>query len=113
MIHPIDGKIYFNGISLSELDMIYARKHLISVVEQKDFVRNDKLSGGERRKVLIDSALKKSADVLIMDEPDNNLDVRAIDDLIAAIVHKKENRITIIISHDDRILKIADETIFF
>ena len=113
MIHPIDGKIYFNGISLSELDMIYARKHLISVVEQKDFVRNDKLSGGERRKVLIDSALKKSAGVLIMDEPDNNLDVRAIDDLIAAIVHKKESRITIIISHDDRILKIADETIFF
>ena len=82
---------------------------MIAVVEQKDFFKNDKLSGGERRKQSISIALKKSADVLIMDEPDNNLDAAAVDTLTKKILADKAGRITLIISHDERLTNIADE----
>lgn len=113
MIRPANGEIFFNGIALAEVDMIHARKNLIAVVEQKDFIKNDNLSGGERRRQSIDTALKKSADVLIMDEPDNNLDARAVSELTKKILSGKLNRITLIISHDDRLTDVADAIINF
>ena len=113
MIRPNSGEIFLDGVSISEIDMIHARKNLISVVEQKDFIKNDNLSGGERRKISIETALKKSADILIMDEPDNNLDTAAIDALIKKIISGKMNRITLIISHDERLINISDEIINF
>lgn len=109
MIRPLNGEIFLDGVPLREVDMIHARKNLIAVVEQKDFIKNDKLSGGERRKASIATALKKSADVLIMDEPDNNLDAQAVDTLTKKILVDKVNRITLIISHDERLIDIADE----
>ena len=109
MIRPLNGEIFLDGVPLREVDMIHARKNLIAVVEQKDFIKNDKLSGGERRKASIATALKKSADVLIMDEPDNNLDAQAVDTLTKKILADKVNRITLIISHDERLIDIADE----
>ena len=111
MIHPHNGTILFNDIPITEVDMIHARKNLISVVEQKNFLKNDNLSGGERRKVSINTALNKSADILIMDEPDNDLDTNAIANLTEKIVNDKTKRITIIISHDERLINIADEII--
>ena len=89
--------------------MIHARKNLIAVVEQKDFLKNDTASGGERRKVSIAAALEKFSDVLIMDEPDNNLDDLAVDTLTEKILRGKKNRITLIISHDARLIALADK----
>jgi len=107
------GTIYFDGVPLAKVDMIHARRNLIAAVEQKDFLKNDTSSGGERRRQSIDTALKKSADVLIMDEPDNNLDAGAVDALTEKIRAEKQRRITLIISHDERLIDIADEIIFF
>ena len=64
MIHPSSGEIFLDGVTLTEVDMIYARKNLFAIVEQKDFLKNDILSGGERRKASIDVAFKKSAEVI-------------------------------------------------
>ncbi|MBR1646516.1 MAG: ABC transporter ATP-binding protein [Selenomonadaceae bacterium] len=111
MIRPVSGEIFFDGIELAEVDMIHARRNLIAVVEQKDFLKNDKLSGGERRKISIVTAFAKSADVLIMDEPDNNLDAAAVDALTKKILADKANRITLIISHDERLIDVADEVL--
>ena len=91
--------------------MIHLRRNLIAVVEQKDFLKNDTASGGERRRASISTALAKSADVLIMDEPDNNLDAAAVDVLIDKILADKSNRITLIISHDERLIAVADEVL--
>ena len=109
IIRPSRGEIFFDGVPLHDVDMIHLRRNLIAVVEQKDFIKNDTASGGERRKASISTALSKSADVLIMDEPDNNLDVAAVDVLIGKICAGKSNRITLIISHDERLTNIADE----
>ena len=67
---------------LAEVNMVHAGRNLIAAVEQKDFLKNDTASGGERRKVSITTALEKFADALIMDEPDNNLDTQAVNALI-------------------------------
>lgn len=111
IIPPNGGTINFDGVPIDELDMIHVRKNLIAVVEQKDFLKNDTASGGERRIASINTALKKSADVLILDEPDNNLDATAVDELIKNIRDGAATRITIIISHDGRLINLADEII--
>lgn len=111
LLKPQKGEIKYNNVSINNVDMIDARKRLIAVVEQKDFLKNDNLSGGERRKLSIKKAFLKSADVLIMDEPDNNLDFTEMRNLIENVTNGKSDRITILISHDDRIIQIADEII--
>ena len=111
LLIPSRGEIRYNEIPLAELDMIHARQKNIAVVEQKDFLKNDSLSGGERRRISIATAFSKSADILIMDEPDNNLDAAAIAELVEKIRIGKEHRITLIISHDERLTNIADEIV--
>ena len=86
---------------------------IFAAVEQKDFLKNDTASGGERRKLSIATAFEKISDVLIMDEPDNNLDAQAVGELIKKILDGKRRRITIIISHDERLIDIADEILSF
>ena len=111
MLRPAGGEIFYNETPLAELDMIHARKKNIAVVEQKDFIKNDNLSGGERRRISIGAAFEKSADIRILDEPDNNLDAAAVAELIEKIKIGKEGRITLIISHDARLMEIADEIV--
>ena len=49
--------------------------------------------------------------MIILDEPDNNLDGEAFKKLIEKIICNKQNCITILISHDDKIINIADKII--
>ena len=58
------------------------------------------LSGGQRRRVLIARALTSNPDILIMDEPMANVDVKAQNDFFN-IISKLTSRMTIlIVSHD-------------
>ena len=109
MIRPNDGEIFFDDVPLAAVDMIHARRHLIAAVEQRDFLKNDTASGGERRRISLGAAFEKSADVLILDEPDNNLDAQAVDALTKKFLGGRRQRITIIISHDERLICLADE----
>ena len=111
ILRPARGEISCNEIPIAELDMIHTRKKNIAVVEQKDFRKNETLSGGERKKISIGAAFEKGADVLIFDEPDNNLDASAVAELLEKIKSGAENRITLIISHDERLTAIADEIV--
>ena len=112
IISPNSGKIEINGLGLAELNMISARKNLIAVVEQKEFLKNDTLSGGERRSVSLEKTFSKNADVVILDEPDNNLDADALKNLVTEIIQNRTRRITILISHEEKIISIADDKIF-
>ncbi|MBQ7629712.1 MAG: ABC transporter ATP-binding protein [Selenomonadaceae bacterium] len=109
ILQPIDGEIKINDLPLIEIDMIHARKNLIAVAEQKEFLKNDTLSGGERRGVSLEKSFSKNADLIILDEPDNNLDDVALKNLLEKILADKHSRITILISHDERIIAVADE----
>ena len=76
---------------------------------------NDKstnISGGEKQKISILRQLLKNPDVMIFDEPTSALDVDSVK-LFAEYIEKiKNDKIIIMISHDERMKKLYDETLF-
>ncbi len=69
------------------------------------------LSGGEQRRISLIRALAKAAPIYIFDEPTNDLDGENIDKVIKEIKKLKKNSMIIIISHDSKIIEIADNYI--
>ena len=62
------------------------------------------LSGGEKKKVAIISALLKNTPYIILDEPTNNLDDKSVELLIDIIKELSANRTFLIVSHDPRLM---------
>ena len=59
----------------------------------------DRLSGGERRRVSLASALIEPADLLVLDEPTNHLDVEGVD-WLARHVNRLRNVAVLVVTHD-------------
>jgi zinc transport system ATP-binding protein len=78
------------------------------------------LSGGEFQKMLISRALIKDPDVLILDEPVNNLDHDSKEELFSKLkkLNKEQGKTVILVSHDHnllenmniRLIKFEDQT---
>lgn len=71
------------------------------------------LSGGEKKRVDIIRTLSKDKDVYLFDEPTNELDSENVIKVLEEI--KKisgENKLVIVISHDERCFEIADEIVY-
>jgi ABC-type Mn2+/Zn2+ transport system ATPase subunit len=63
------------------------------------------LSGGELQRVLIARALVNDPEILILDEPINNLDAKTQRELFSLLVElNKKGQTIILISHDDHIV---------
>lgn len=71
----------------------------------------NKLSGGEKKRIGISRAMLKPADVYIFDEPTNDLDNKNANNVIKNIKTLAKNSIVIVVSHDDRLKSQADRTI--
>ncbi|MCW2983641.1 MAG: transporter related protein [Conexibacter sp.] len=63
------------------------------------------LSGGERKRLVLDALLRSDADVLLLDEPDNFLDIPAKHELEAQLRATKKT--VLVISHDRDLLSHA------
>ncbi len=72
----------------------------------KDRTTTENLSGGEAQKAKILRALLKEADLLILDEPENNLDVETV--RLLADELKREKKSILIVSHFSTFDEIAD-----
>ncbi len=68
-------------------------------------------SGGEMEKLSLIRALQKKSSLLILDEPTTGLDSSSVEKLLEILEGSRDGRITIIVTHDDRILKICDSVI--
>ncbi|MCI6609756.1 MAG: ABC transporter ATP-binding protein/permease [Ezakiella sp.] len=71
------------------------------------------LSGGERQLIFILSSMLKNKNIQIYDEPTSNLDVKKKQWFMDEIKKIKNDRIILIISHDDDLKQIADKIIDF
>lgn len=69
-------------------------------------IKNKDLSGGQKARVAMAELCLSSPDVLILDEPTNNLDIESIDALADAISEYRGG--VIIVSHDERLIRETD-----
>lgn len=68
------------------------------------------LSGGQKARVALAELCLSAPDVLILDEPTNNLDIESIDALAEAINEYKGG--VIIVSHDERLIRETSCTLY-
>lgn len=97
-------------------------KEVIELLSMQNLVRRkyddsseqnfeNKLSGGEKKRIGISRAMLKKADIYIFDEPTNDLDNKNANNVIKNIKTLAKNSIVIVVSHDDRLKNQADKMI--
>ena len=69
------------------------------------------LSGGRRRRSILESAILSRPDLLLLDEPTNHLDVESIDWLEGMLRRMRETAV-VVVTHDRRFLKRIATKIF-
>ena len=69
------------------------------------------LSEGQKQKFALARAIYKNPSVLILDEPSSALDKSGVDRLKGLLQKLKTDRIIIMISHDEDIIRTADEVV--
>ncbi|MGN0165793.1 MAG: ATP-binding cassette domain-containing protein [Lachnospiraceae bacterium] len=67
-----------------------------------------KLSGGESRLVNALRCAMSDADVLLIDEPTNDLDYIMVEQMVALIRTLRDSKTMLIVTHDDRMDELAD-----
>lgn len=89
-----------------------ARKALGSfgLVSHAHIIKMKDLSGGQKARVALAELCLSGPDVLILDEPTNNLDIESIDALAEAINEYKGG--VIIVTHDERLIRETDCTLY-
>lgn len=70
--------------------------------------RGGLLSGGERQRISIARALLRRPQLLVLDEPTNNLDKESVAALLEILERLKRHATLLVVSHDPRILQRAD-----
>lgn len=100
-----DISILDNIKEASTMDETFIRINLSRFGFYKDDVlkKVKLLSGGEQVKVALCKVLLSDNNVLILDEPSNYLDIRAMEALEEALV--RTNKTIIMVCHDERLLK--------
>ena len=119
--------VRFKGLTVRDLLEISAERTLSSVEicsllsevglcgrEYMDREADASLSGGESKRIEIATVLaRKNAKMLVFDEPEAGIDLWSFNMLIESFknISAKNNQSMIIISHQERILNIADRII--
>lgn len=99
-------------------------KYLATVLGMDDFMsqlpeglstvineKSSNLSGGEKQKLSIMRQLLKNPELMIFDEPTSALDENSRNHFIDYLQSRKQDKIIIIVSHDQKLLQRCDEII--
>ncbi len=74
--------------------------------------RVDRLSGGQFQLIAVWACLGSAAQVVILDEPTNNMDPSAVDALIELLHASMAGRGVLVVTHDERFLARATTHLF-
>ena len=69
------------------------------------------LSGGEMKRIEIASVLARNTPIIIFDEPEAGIDLWSFENLIDVFEKIRHDHTVIVISHQERILSVADEIV--
>ena len=111
-----------NALLLSRMDVLHniamtdeiqklkeIKSMVIELGYEKLLSRNiSKMSGGESRLVNALRCAMSDSEVLLVDEPTNDLDYEMVSQIVRLLEKLKKHKTLIIVSHDDRIDKISD-----
>jgi ATP-binding cassette subfamily F protein uup len=107
-IEDTDETVYFGGQSLGVRN--YLRRFLFSDARINE--RVDRLSGGERARLMLAKVLKRGGNVIVLDEPTNDLDLASLRLLEEALVDFDGS--VLVVSHDRFFLdRICDQIVAF
>lgn len=109
--HPVRGKDWQEAVRASGLDSLMAGH---AEKEQRMIAENGKnISGGQRQRIAIARALYKKADLVILDEPFNELDEESEHRLLAYFQQlAKKGKMVILITHNQQSLNYCTKTLF-
>lgn len=102
-----DAEIHRAAVLADVNDMIAALPHGYETVVAAD---GSPLSGGQKQRVALARAFYGQTRLLVLDEPNSNLDAAGDQALARAIKHAKDNRITVVvITQKPSLLKVVDK----
>lgn len=97
--------------SYKEMLEMFGLGEFLNVVLNNSSDRLHNLSGGEKQKLAVMRTLLKETSLMIFDEPTSMMDQESINQFCSIIEKLREEKIIVIISHDDSILSRCDELI--
>ncbi len=109
------GRRPYMGLTPSEKDLEVVEEALKRLgIEDLALKRTNEISGGELQKVSIARALAQEPEILLMDEPTNNLDLKSqLEVMRLARDFAKEGRTVIVVMHDVNLaLRFAKRFVF-
>ncbi len=104
-LEPDSGEI----VRASGLKTVYVSQAVPSDIPGDDEFNS--LSGGKRRRRILEQAFLSKPDLLLLDEPTNHLDFEAID-WLEGMIRRLRDSAVIIVTHDRRFLRRVAESIF-
>lgn len=106
----VERSVLENIAMTSNSKVLEKVKGILETIELEYLLSCDvkKLSGGEKRIIAILRAFISDAKIIMMDEPTNDLDYRMVEKLCQWIQMFSKEKIFLIVTHDSRLLKIAD-----
>jgi ATP-binding cassette subfamily F protein uup len=107
-VEDTDGTVYFGDKALSVRS--YLRRFLFADTRATE--RVDLLSGGERARLMLAKVLKRGGNILVLDEPTNDLDLASLRMLEEALVDFEGS--VLVVSHDRFFLdRVCDQIVAF
>ncbi len=116
--------VRFKGIKVKNLLNIAAGRELsfdelcdllgkvgLCTVDYMDREVGSSLSGGEIKRIEIASVLARGTELNIFDEPEAGIDIWSFNGLVSVFENLKDKESLLVISHQERILEIADDII--
>ena len=105
--------IHMGNLTASDeaVDEVMERLGISALADRQITLGQKELSGGEKQKISIARALLKNAEILLMDEPDNNLDSQTLEWLKSFI--SQNDRTILYVSHDETLSELANQKICF